>query len=155
MKLPTIKRKLPEVFTDENNYFGKNQSWIDTWQSCKNCVVCCTILAIPTIYLQWWWLVLILHMLLDRRFTIPANLLLESASGSRTDTRFCRSDGEQYRRRDRRESGYRIPVSGAHRCDGARVRRGHPIHSLLCRIHRVFLSTKRRLGRDCYRPRLK
>ena len=60
MKLPTIKRKLPEVFTDENNYFGKNQSWIDTWQSCKNCVVCCTILAIPTIYLQWWWLVPIL-----------------------------------------------------------------------------------------------
>ena len=60
MKLPTIKRKLPEVFTDENNYFGKNQSWIDTWQSCKNCVVCCVILAIPAIYLQWWWIVPIL-----------------------------------------------------------------------------------------------
>ena len=60
MKLPTIKRKLPEVFIDENNYFGKNQSWIDTWQSCKNCVVCCVILAIPAIYLQWWWIVPIL-----------------------------------------------------------------------------------------------
>ena len=60
MKLPTIKRKLPEVFTDENNYFGKNQSWIDTWQSCKNCVMCCVILAIPAIYLQWWWIVPIL-----------------------------------------------------------------------------------------------
>ena len=35
MKLPTIKRKLPEVFTDETNYFGRNQSWIDTWHSCK------------------------------------------------------------------------------------------------------------------------
>ena len=60
MKLPTMKRKLPEVFTDENNYFGKNQSWIDTWQSCKNCVMCCVILAIPAIYLQWWWIVPIL-----------------------------------------------------------------------------------------------
>lgn len=60
MKFPTIKRKLPEVFTDESNYFGKNQSWIDTWQSCKNFVVCCQILAIPAIYLQWWWIVPIL-----------------------------------------------------------------------------------------------
>jgi hypothetical protein len=55
MKLPTIKRKLPEVFTDENNYFGKNQSWIDTWQSCKTCALYCAILAISAIYLQWWW----------------------------------------------------------------------------------------------------
>ena len=60
MKLPTIKRKLPEVFTDENNYFGKNQSWIDTWHSCNNCVFYCTIFVIPAIYLQWWWLVPIL-----------------------------------------------------------------------------------------------
>ena len=60
MKLPTMKRKLPEVFTDDNNYFGKNQSWIDTWQSCKNCVMCCVILGIPAIYLQWWWIVPIL-----------------------------------------------------------------------------------------------
>ena len=60
MKLPTIKRKLPEVFTDENNYFGKNQSWIDTWQSCNTCVLYCKTLAIPAIYLQWWWLVPIL-----------------------------------------------------------------------------------------------
>ena len=60
MKLPTIKRKLPEVFTDENNYFGKNQSWIDTWHSCNTCVLYCVILAIPAIYLQWWWIVPIL-----------------------------------------------------------------------------------------------
>ena len=60
MKFPTIKRKLPEVFTDESNYFSKNQSWIDTWQSCKNLVVCCQILAIPAIYLQWWRIVPIL-----------------------------------------------------------------------------------------------
>ena len=60
MKLPTIKRKLPEVFTDENNYFGKNQSWIDTWHSCNTCVFYCTIFVIPAIYLQWWWLVPIL-----------------------------------------------------------------------------------------------
>ena len=60
MKLPTIKRKLPAVFTDENNYFGKNQSWIDTWQSCNTCVLYCVILAIPAIYLQWWWIVPIL-----------------------------------------------------------------------------------------------
>ena len=60
MKLPTIKRKLPEVFTDENNYFGKNQSWIDIWQSCRTCVLSCKVLAIPAICLQWWWLVPIL-----------------------------------------------------------------------------------------------
>ena len=60
MKLPTIKRKLPAVFTDENNYFGKNQSWIDTWHSCNTCVLYCVILAIPAIYLQWWWIVPIL-----------------------------------------------------------------------------------------------
>jgi hypothetical protein len=60
MKLPTIKRKLPDVFTDENNYFGKNQSWIDTWHSCNTCVLYCVILAIPAIYLQWWWIVPIL-----------------------------------------------------------------------------------------------
>ena len=60
MKLPTIKRKLPEVFTDETNYFGRNQSWIDTWHSCNTCVLYCGILAIPAIYLQWWWIVPIL-----------------------------------------------------------------------------------------------
>ena len=60
MKLPTIKRKLPDVFTDEDNYFGKNQSWIDTWHSCNTCVLYCVILAIPAIYLQWWWIVPIL-----------------------------------------------------------------------------------------------
>ena len=60
MKLPTIKRQLPEVFTDENNYFGKNQSWIDTWHSCNTCVLYCKILTIAAIYLQWWWLVPIL-----------------------------------------------------------------------------------------------
>ena len=60
MKLPTIKRKLPEVFTDENNYFGKNQSWIDTWNSCNTCVLYCKMIAIPAVCLQWWWLVPIL-----------------------------------------------------------------------------------------------
>ena len=60
MKFPTIKRKLPEVFTDENNYFGKNQSSIETWHSYNTCVLYCKILAIPAIYLQWWWIVPIL-----------------------------------------------------------------------------------------------
>jgi hypothetical protein len=55
MKLPTIKRKLPKVFTDENNYFGQNQSWIDTWHSCNTCATYCALLAIPAIYFQWWW----------------------------------------------------------------------------------------------------
>ena len=64
MKLPTIKRKLPDVFTDENNYFGRNQSWIDTWHSCNTCVLYCVILAIPAIYLQWWWIVPTLVQLL-------------------------------------------------------------------------------------------
>ena len=60
MKFPTIKRKLPDVFTDEDNYFGTNQSSIDAWHSCNTCVLYCKILAIPAIYLQWWWLVPIL-----------------------------------------------------------------------------------------------
>lgn len=54
MKLPMIKRRLPEVFTDKDNYFG-SQSWIDTWHSCNTCVIYCVILGIPAIYLQWWW----------------------------------------------------------------------------------------------------
>ena len=129
MKLPTIKRKLPEVFTDENNYFGKNQSWIDTWHSCNTCVLYCVILAIPAIYLQWWWIVPILA--------------------------FIGLDGEQYRRRDRGKSGYRIPVSGAHRCHRPAIRRFFLLHFLRVSLLGIVLHADRRVGRDFYRPGLK
>ena len=61
MKLPTMKRNLPEVFTDEDNYFGKNQAWIATWRSSNNCVTQCIISTMPANYLKWWWTVPILN----------------------------------------------------------------------------------------------
>ena len=56
MKLPTIKRKLPDVFTDENNYFGKDQS--GSIRGIAAIPASCTASFSPSrIYLQWWWIV--------------------------------------------------------------------------------------------------
>ena len=81
MKLPTMKRKLPEVFTDENNYFGKNQSWIDTWHSCNTCVMYCVVLAIPAIYLQWWWIVPILAFIGLMAFSVAGAIEGKAGTG--------------------------------------------------------------------------
>ena len=60
MKLPTFNWKPPKSFTDEDSLFSMSSDSFDTWHSCKTCVMYCVVLAVPAIYLQWWWIVPIL-----------------------------------------------------------------------------------------------
>ena len=60
MKIPTFNWKPPKSFTDEDSQFSTSSESFDTWHSCKTTVMYCVILAIPAIYLQWWWIVPIL-----------------------------------------------------------------------------------------------
>lgn len=55
MKIPTFNWKPPKSFTDEDTLFSMDSEEYYSWHACKTCALYCAILAIPAIYLQWWW----------------------------------------------------------------------------------------------------
>ena len=55
MKPTTMKRKLPESFTNPDSLFEMSSVSFRTWESCRTYVLGCKLLTVPTIYLQWWW----------------------------------------------------------------------------------------------------
>ena len=55
MRLPTFNWKPPKSFTDEDTLFSMNSEEFYSWHACNTCALYCVILAMPAIYLQWWW----------------------------------------------------------------------------------------------------
>ena len=81
MKIPTFNWKPPKSFTDEDSQFSTSSESFDTWRSCKTTVLYCVILAIPAIYLQWWWIVPLLGFIGLMAFSIAGAIEGKAGTG--------------------------------------------------------------------------